>query len=233
MRSHGICFSVRLTALSIMPSKFIHVVTNGKFHSFLWLNNTPSALLSTHFPLTKLHLLFYTYHDKAIIYFLTILSTGNVQKLNLLIMSCFFVCECISSLVTKHHGHICARSLAPPTILPPPPIFPACKPHHEEHLRARVSTSQGSESPRNQAPCASACWGTEGFLLKVNDLTQEPSKASLERKNILMYPLFTRNRSFVQLIGLCSTCFVAFQRHVRVWESILGASHCTFPPRES
>lgn len=132
-------------------------------------------------------------------------------------------------LVTKHHGHICTRSLAPPTIPPPPPIFPACKPHHEEHLRARVSTSQGSESPRNQAPCASACWGTEGFLLKVNDLTQEPSKASLERKNILMYPLFTRNRSFVQLIDLCSTCFIVFQRHVGVWESHSGGVSLYFP----
>ena len=152
-------FSIRLIALSVMPSKSIRVVTNAKFPSFLWLSNNPSTLLSMHFPLTKLHLLFYTYHDKTIIYCLTILSMGNVRKLNLLIMSCFFVCECISSLVTKHHGHICTCSLAPPTIPPPAPIFPACKPHHEEHLRARVSTFQGSESPRNQAPCPSACWG--------------------------------------------------------------------------
>ena len=152
-------FSIRLFALSVMPSKSIRVVTNAKFPSFLWLSNNPSTLLSMHFPLTKLHLLFYTYHDKTIIYCLTILSMGNVRKLNLLIMSCFFVCECISSLVTKHHGHICTCSLAPPTIPPPAPIFPACKPHHEEHLQARVSTFQGSESPRNQAPCPSACWG--------------------------------------------------------------------------
>ena len=79
---------------------------------------------------------------------------------------------------------------------------------------------QSHQGIRLQAPLLAG--GTEGFLLQVNDLTQEPRKVSLEKRNTLVYPLFTRNRSFVQLVDLCSTCFVVFQRHVGVWESHSG-----------
>ena len=42
MISYRICFSVfDLTSLSKIPSRSIHVVVNGKFHSFLWLSNVP------------------------------------------------------------------------------------------------------------------------------------------------------------------------------------------------
>ena len=68
---------------------------------------------------------------------------------------------------------------------------------------------------------------TEAFVLKeVNDLTQL-SKVSLERKNILIYPLLTRN-TFVELIDLCAMCLVVFQRHVGVWESHSGGNSSYF-----
>ena len=86
---------------------------------------------------------------------------------------------------------------------------------------------QSHQGIRLQAPLLAG--GTEGFLLQVNDLTQEPRKVSLEKRNTLVYPLFTRNRSFVQLIDLCSTCFVVFQRHVGVWESHSGGVSLYFP----
>lgn len=71
--------------------------------------------------------------------------------------------------------------------------------------------------------------GTEAFVLKeVNDLTQELSEVSLERKNILIHPLLTRNRSFVQLTDLCAMGLGVFQRHVGVWESHSGGNSSSF-----
>lgn len=48
---------------------------------------------------------------------------GNVQKLNFRYKVPLFVCERISSLVPKHHGNICTRSLAPLTISATLPFF--------------------------------------------------------------------------------------------------------------
>ena len=38
---HKILVSLRLTSLSIMPSRFNHVVSSSKISFFLWLNNIP------------------------------------------------------------------------------------------------------------------------------------------------------------------------------------------------
>ena len=40
-------FSVCLILLSIIPSRSIHVVTNGKVPSFLWLNSIPLNICTT------------------------------------------------------------------------------------------------------------------------------------------------------------------------------------------
>ena len=42
-------FSVCLISLSIIPSRPIHVVTNGKISFFLWLSNIPLYIYTPHF----------------------------------------------------------------------------------------------------------------------------------------------------------------------------------------
>ena len=46
VKSYGICLSVWLISLRIMPSRSIHGITNGNISFFfLWLSNIPSTLL--------------------------------------------------------------------------------------------------------------------------------------------------------------------------------------------
>ena len=41
MKSYSICLSLYDISLSIVPSSFIHVVTNGNASCFLWFHNIP------------------------------------------------------------------------------------------------------------------------------------------------------------------------------------------------
>ena len=41
VKSYSICLSLSDISYSMIPSRSIHAVPNGRFHSFLWLSNIP------------------------------------------------------------------------------------------------------------------------------------------------------------------------------------------------